>query len=312
MAESKKHIKNLLDTVIASPLMVVYYMIRALPAKAAVKLCRFLAQTAHFLKIRRGVVEQNLEVAFPEMSPEERRSLIRRIYINIGEFLGSWLTLPALKNSLHQYINMVDQEVIEAIKPADKGLLICSAHFGHWELLAAAYAEIQKRRLTIVRHKLNNSRLDRWFTDVHELMGFNDIIKGKSLLEIFRRLRRDEDIGMLVDQSGRGAGIWIPFFNRPTSFHRGPGMIVSKSGCPAITAFCVPSETGGWEMRFRRMNYELTGDLEKDTYSVMREYARHLEDVIREFPDRYFWFHRRWKTRVPPEIREAWRAGRML
>jgi len=307
----RKPMRDYVDTVLALPVILMYRVIRRMPSGWAVSICRLFAWTAYILRVRRSVIETNIAIAFPDLSPGDRVDLIRRIYLNLGEFLGSWLTLPSKKGRLVETVPLVNASVLEELKPAGKGLLVCSGHLGHWEILAARFAEHGKWKVTIVRHRLNNTRLDQWFTDVHELMDFGDVIKGKSLLEIFRRLRRDEIIGMLVDQSGRGAGIWIPFFNRPTSFHRGPGMILSKSGCPAITAFCVPSATGGWEIRLRKMQFEITGDLETDTYQVMREYARHLEAIIREFPDRYFWFHRRWKTRIPEDIQEAWRSGRM-
>ncbi|MCD6386160.1 hypothetical protein J7M23_10350 [Candidatus Sumerlaeota bacterium] len=30
---------------------------------------------------------------------------------------------------------------------------------------------------------------------------------------------------------------------------------------------------------------------------VVREYTKLLESVVREYPEQYFWFHRRWKTK---------------
>ena len=34
-----------------------------------------------------------------------------------------------------------------------------------------------------------------------------------------------------------------------------------------------------------------------DVHSITRSYTRLLEDIIIKFPEQYFWFHRRWKTK---------------
>ena len=34
-----------------------------------------------------------------------------------------------------------------------------------------------------------------------------------------------------------------------------------------------------------------------DIHSITRSYTRLLEDIIIKFPEQYFWFHRRWKTK---------------
>ncbi|HEX2209311.1 MAG TPA: hypothetical protein VHG93_16660, partial [Longimicrobium sp.] len=40
-----------------------------------------------------------------------------------------------------------------------------------------------------------------------------------------------------------------------------------------------------------------TGDLEADVRTLTAELAARLEASIREAPEQYFWFHRRWKSK---------------
>ncbi|MBN1297184.1 lysophospholipid acyltransferase family protein [bacterium] len=303
--------RSWLDSLVAAPVLLLYRAFRSLSRESAEKAGRWIGYLAFILGIRRQVLRDNMSIAFPDTSFADRNRMIRNVYLNTGRFLGNWLTMPKRLGRIADEVTLLHPEIVRQADEQGRGLLICSAHLGNWELLASYCAENLSPHLTIVRHKLSNSRLDRWFTDVHEMMGFGDVIKGQSVIEIFRRLHRREHIGMLVDQSGRGSGIWIPFFGRPTSFHRGPGVIASKTGAAVVTAFCVPSVFGKWEIRVRALTVLLTGDLELDTYAVMREYARHLEEIIREFPDWYFWYHRRWKTPVPAEVSDRWNRGEL-
>jgi Kdo2-lipid IVA lauroyltransferase/acyltransferase len=40
-----------------------------------------------------------------------------------------------------------------------------------------------------------------------------------------------------------------------------------------------------------------TGDLEADIEALTAELAARLEASVREAPEQYFWFHRRWKSK---------------
>jgi KDO2-lipid IV(A) lauroyltransferase len=40
-----------------------------------------------------------------------------------------------------------------------------------------------------------------------------------------------------------------------------------------------------------------TGDREKDTLAFMQDLNDRLERRVRQYPDRWYWLHRRWKTR---------------
>lgn len=306
----KQKVKYFVDTIIACPLLLIFFCIGILPVRIANALGRGLARISYTLKLRKKVILKNLAIAFPEKTEAEREIIARQVYFNTGEFIVSWLTLSANKNIISENIRIEGVEHIEAALQQGKGLLLCSAHFGNWEYMASAIAHASWAPLHIIRHKLNNLRLDKWFTDMHEAMNYGDIIKGRSMLEIFRRLKKGEIIGMLVDQSGRGSGVWVPYFNRPSSFHKGAGVILSKLRCPAVTVFCIP-EGSSWVLRFQKLEVELTGDMEMDAFRVMSEYARQLQTMITEYPDRYFWFHRRWKTKPPTEIIEKWEKGEL-
>jgi KDO2-lipid IV(A) lauroyltransferase len=40
-----------------------------------------------------------------------------------------------------------------------------------------------------------------------------------------------------------------------------------------------------------------TGDYERDLLENTKRFNKVVEDVIREYPDQWFWFHQRWKTK---------------
>lgn len=304
----KKRWSTILDTLIALPILMIFYVFNMLPEVVIHRFYMFVGSMLRRLRIRYKVVDNNLQIAFPEMSKQQRQRLIRKIYINFGRLQGEWLTIGKDTQAFAKKVKCVGVENFQIALQKGKGVIVCSAHFGHWEILALAVAIHGKAPLKIVRNRLKNQRMDRWFTQIHADMGFGEIMRHQAARRIFRHLKENEIIGMLVDQNGRSGGIWLPFFNRPTSFYRGPGQIASKTGCAVIIAFCYPQKDGTWEVHFSKLTRELTGDVEEDTRIVMGTFANQLEKAIVQYPDWYFWFHRRWKTKVPEAIQNQWKG----
>ena len=72
---------------------------------------------------------------------------------------------------------------------------------------------------------------------------------------------------------------------------------LSSSGAPVHPAFMVRQGDGflteiGPEIPFVR-----TGDKRKDLENNTQAYNRVIEDIVRRFPDQWFWVHQRWKTK---------------
>jgi Kdo2-lipid IVA lauroyltransferase/acyltransferase len=306
MNKRTRTIRYVLDTLIALPALAVYHTVRFMPETTTVRFGRFLGSVSWFFRVRYRVLNKNLSIAFPTVSDRERKTLIRKVHVNFGRFFTEWFVMPKCWLTMKKRVRCVGIEELHDALQTGRGVIICSAHFGNWEILASTVSACINTPLRIIRNRLKNRRLDRWFSDIHHMMGYKDIMRDQSALRIFRSLRNNEIIGMLVDQNGRRDGIWLPFFDRATSFRRGPGIIASKTGCAIVTAFCFPLQDGTWEIRFSRLKTALTGDIETDTDTVMRFFALQLESAIRLQPDWYFWFHRRWKTKIPEAVRKQW------
>lgn len=294
-----------LDVFIALPVIIVISMFEMLPMCISRFGGRILGYLVHILRIRRRALKMNLGIAFPELPAKVISRMIREISVNFGDFMGEWLAMPRNKDLLEKRARCVGIEILEEGLKQGRGVLVCSAHLGNWEMLASITARLCSRPLTIIRQRLKNRWLDRWFTRMHQKMGYGDIVRSKSALDIYRKLKRNEVVGMLVDQSGRSAGMWVPFFGRPTSFHRGPGVLASRTGCCVVAAFCA-ADRDGWVIEFSQLAIAYTGDIEKDTEQLMKLYAQKLEAAIRANPAWYFWYHRRWKTKIPADVQAKW------
>ena len=261
-----------------------------------------MANCAHTMGIRKKMVMQNLKIAFPEESDEWHRRITRETYTSFGRFIGVWFNFNQLgRDKIIDMIHLGNADVVREALNRGKGIVLNTGHFGDWEVLGLILAHHCQEFFTVV-HRLRNDYLDRYFEKLHLESNIHTIYKGKSLPKLHAVLEKGQAIGMLSDQSAGGHGIFVPFFSRLTSFHRGPALLALDSGADFIAVFILRQKSG-WVVRLERIDSTSTGDSEADTYRIMSAYAGFLEKTIREYPPGWFWFHNRWRAKPPKDFK---------
>jgi KDO2-lipid IV(A) lauroyltransferase len=80
---------------------------------------------------------------------------------------------------------------------------------------------------------------------------------------------------------------------------------------PLVPVFCLRQGTGDFRIVFHPpLAGERRGALRDDIQRLTQETTGVIEGVIREHPDQWFWFHKRWKRAYPWLYHEA--EGRRL
>ena len=83
---------------------------------------------------------ENLRLAFPEKSEAERRDIARRTYRNLGQMIPDFFRVPSLRPEELERIFLYDGwDRFEAARARGKGIIAATAHFGNFEVLAAAH-----------------------------------------------------------------------------------------------------------------------------------------------------------------------------
>jgi Kdo2-lipid IVA lauroyltransferase/acyltransferase len=97
----------------------------------------------------------------------------------------------------------------------------------------------------------------------------------------------------------------VEFFGIPASTARGPALFAIRSGAPMLlaTAERLPGWSARYLVRIEELQLPDTGDVDHDARELTRRYLANLEKAIIAAPEQYFWPHKRWKTRPPPEDR---------
>ena len=277
--------------------------VASLPEGMADGFGRRLGRTVHRLGIRRATVEQNLRLAFPHATEAWRDDVTRRAYEHLGREAAAMLRLAKLDKQA-----VVDRTVtrgwdeMEGALAEGKGCILVTGHYGNWEIAAAAVAARGVPISAIVRRQ-GNLLVDQRLDATRRNLGVETIVQREAPRLVPRALRRNGVVGIVGDQDARKAGVFVPFFGVPASTHRGPALFALRFGAPvfACVARRLPGAGVRYEVSGTRVPVPRTGDLEADVEALTAELAARLEASIREAPEQYFWFHRRWKSKPQAE-----------
>ena len=254
-----------------------------------------------FLTDRRHqrIVIENLTHAFGgQKNRFEIRTLAKRVFMNLVLiiFEVAW-SLSLDEKQLRKYFTIDGRSNIKNAYEKDKGVLALTAHFGNFELLAVIGAMI-KNPLSVVVRPLSFKPLDRFFVDLRTRFGAKMIPKQRSFRAILRSLERKEIVVLLMDQNVDWyEGVFVDFMGRRACTNSGLALLALKTRAPVIPVVLI-RETTGFRAEFGpEIPLIETGDKRKDVELNTLQYNRIIEDIVRRYPEQWFWVHQRWKTR---------------
>ena len=273
--------------------------VSSLPEKAADRFGRRFGRMVHRLGIRHETVESNLLLAFPSETDEWRAGIALRAYEHLGREAAAMMRLSKLDpQAVIDRTIPVGWDQLEEARALGRGLLLVTGHYGNWEIAAATVAARGIPIAAIVRRQ-GNRMVDERLQQLRRNLGVETIYQGQAPSRVPRILRENGVVGIVGDQDARKSGVFVPYFGRPASTHRGPALFAMRLGAPVFS--CIARRMPGDEIRYEvageRVPFEPTGVLDADVHALTAELAARLEREVRIAPEQYFWFHKRWKTK---------------
>jgi len=286
---------------------IIYVLLRVLPLGLQERLGDFLGRM--FCRLSPGHVKlmvSNLRKAFGDRySPAELENIAVRSIQNMVKSTFEFTRFPVY--SREDIIRMVeftpeDEENMRNALAGGKGVVLASAHFGNWELLAARLV-ILGTPMTAVGRTQNDSVLNDYIVKMRTSKGTKNIPRGVPMYEhITGLLANNELVGLVSDQNAGNKGLFVDFFGSKVSAFKGPGLFALRTGCKIIPVFIVRK---GYEKHrgfiCPAVEIKPTGDAGKDIVAYTQAYTKIIEEFVDKYPDHWFWIHKRWKTRAPGE-----------
>jgi len=271
-----------------------------LPWPIAIATGAAVGEIAYRLGIRRKVVFTNLALAFPDWTHDQRRRVARQSYRNAGRTLAEYILLPSLRpGQLEQIVEQVEGlGYADLVEAGRKPVIVLTGHIGNWELMGAHFARMGYS-LKVFAKPLHNPRIESALLHTRRSLGLDVLYTGEGLKPAVRHLREGGILVFLADQDARKAGVAISFFGKPASTALGPAVFAQLTRAPIVPVFAIRVGTSRHRFVIFPPIQPLTGlDRNAALEQLTRSHVEALESIIRQHPEQYFWFHRRWTTRT--------------
>lgn len=279
-----------------------------LPEGAGRALGTALGTLAHRpLGIRRGVVMRQVAAAFPERDAVWVEAVVRGCYRHFGRELT---LLPGLRRAGPDALRARTagreevREVFRAHGVPGRGAVVVTGHVGNWELAGAVLAGFGLR--VFAAYRPPDPPFDGWVAELRRGLGVEPVPESRAPLRLLRALREGGVVALVADQHAGPRGAVVTFLGRQASTWRGPSRLALRADVPLFFGALL-REGAGYRARLEPVPRPAapdagdggdgwSGTAEGDDAALTGRWVRRLEAAVRERPEQYFWFHRRWKT----------------
>jgi KDO2-lipid IV(A) lauroyltransferase len=276
-----------------------------LPRRVAVSAGLGMGRIAHAFggRLRRAGA-RNLEIAFPEMSAQERERVLHGCFANLGRLLGEFSQFAhARPEDVTRLIECEGLEHLEAAEARGKGVILFTGHLGAWELTSFALSALG-HRVDFLARRIDNPKVEEIIERTRTRFGNRSIDKRAAARPMLRTLNAGGTLGILIDLNTHPhEGVFVDFFGTPASTTTSLATLALRTGATVLPVFAPWDEKRGrFLLRVEPpVSITQTGEQEEDVRALTAEVTAVVEKYVRQFPEQWLWIHKRWNTRPAGE-----------
>jgi len=278
------------------------FLINLLPESSSLWVGRQLGRGMYYLDLEhRKVALQNLHIAFgQEKSESEILGIAKKTFQNLGMMAVEFFRLPQMDvETFKEKVNIEGLEIYKKALEGKKGILLLLSHFGNWELMGLM-SKVLGNPITVIARPIKKNRwVDQLVAEMRSGTGLEVISTEKASRKAIRTLSQNRLVGILIDQRAkRSEGVWVDFFGKKAPSTPALAVLAMRTKAPLVPVFMIRN---GYQRHRLIIQEPLqlveTVDVKKDVETNTQLLHHTLESMIRQYPDQWFWVHRRWERK---------------
>jgi KDO2-lipid IV(A) lauroyltransferase len=278
------------------------FFVNLLPEGFVLRLGRRLGNVWYHLDFEhRKVAIQNLHTVFgQEKSASEIRGIAKRTFQNLGMMSVEFFRIPRMDvKTFEERVKIEGLEEALKLFQRRKGIFLLLSHFGNWEMMGVMSKVIGNPIMVIAKPMKRNQRVDQFITKIRSVAGLEVVSSIKAGRKVMQALSQNRVVGILIDQRAkRSEGIWVDFFGKKAPTTPSLAVLAMKTGAPVLPVFMVRDGFQKHRLLIQEpLELVRTGDIKKDVEANTQLFNHTLESMIRQYPDQWFWVHRRWERK---------------
>lgn len=270
---------------------VVLGVLLSLPYRWRVPLCGWVM--AKIIAPNAGWPERiraNLALTLPDLTPEQVDTMVRRVPDNVGrtiieiysgkDFIERTTSLPLTGDG----VAALEQALAEG-----RPVILATGHFGNYDAVRAALID-RGYPLGALYRPMSNPWFNEHYVKAISTIGQPVFERGRQGMgQMLRHLKSGGMLGILPDQR-IGSGVKLTFFGQEALTALSAAEMALRYDALLIPTYGIRQKDG--------LTFQIIVDapIPRSTPEEMTQALNdNLERLIREYPDQWFWIHRRWK-----------------
>ncbi len=262
-----------------------------------------------FFAKRREATVARIKKHIPELAKtdKEARAFAHSSMCENGKsFLELFAVQKYTEKSIGKDIYVAEPELYHQLTHSDRPIVTVTAHLGSWELMAGLLGCIfpKEAPCAVVVRKQKLTSVQEVMEEQRSCTGAKVIYHRQAAPQVLRTLKKNGVVAFLGDHNARiNEALFMPFLGQTAAVNKGPALLAIRAKAIIWPACLVRSKNTPHTHIFRTYppldTKDLTGSLDEQIAKASEFITQNIEDMVRTYPEQWFWMHNRWKTQEP-------------
>ena len=250
----------------------------------------------HIIGYRKKTVQENLQLALPYLSNNERLLIEKKSYRHLCDmFLEMIKTMTISREEMEKRFKFTNIDLYRDFEKKEKSIAIMVAHYASYEWVISMNQHIAFEGYAIYK-RLNNRYFDKLVRDIRSKFKAT-LITTKETAPTIEQNYNNKKLGVYgfaSDQSPiiHAAFHWNKFMGIEVPVHTGAEMLSKKFDMNILFLKTKKVKRGHYEASFEILS---ENPKEIPDYQITDDFISRVEKQIYEAPEFYLWTHNRWK-----------------
>lgn len=246
----------------------------------------------------------NLDFAYNNSLPKEKKQeILKTNYLNlVYNSIHFFMLAVSSKKRVLDNINIDKPEIITKLLQNKEKIIFVTAHFGNWEYTTPAFTCTFNHTITAVARMTPSALVNSYLTKIRERFDITILDKKGAMSGLIRALKQIGIIGIVTDQNtANNEGLLVKFFGKNVR-HTPIASLLALKYDAKIVHFIAEYSKDYKKINikiFPPLEFKKTDNLQDDIQELTQMQSNILEQIIRENPKEWLWFHKKFKNQYP-------------
>jgi KDO2-lipid IV(A) lauroyltransferase len=247
---------------------------------------------------RKKVVLENLKLAFPEKSEEERKKIGKDFFKHLTDLImESVKAFSISEKEMSKRYTYKNPELVNNYTRQGRSIALVAAHQANWEW-SISLPLVLEGNINGAYTKLGNPYFEKVVRSSREKYGISGY-KASETVKGMQKNFAEKTQGLYIllsDQSPQmhKTYYWNEFFGIKVPMHTGAEMLAKRFNLVVINYVTKKIKRGYYETEFQLIT---DAPKEFEDYQITDKYTLLTENNIKQQPALYLWSHKRFKHR---------------